>query len=87
MSESVQNLKYKVSSTLALNILSRFSYHHCRSYQLERLILRDCHWVTRDSLEYHTFKQGEPRQQQSFTKLSELSSQVSGQVDRWTLSF
>ena len=78
-SESVQNLKYNVSSTLALNILSR-------SYQLERLILRDCHWVTRDSLEYHTFKQGEPRQQQSFTKLSELSSQVSGQVDTLLLA-
>ena len=28
-------------------------------------------------LEYHTFKQGEPRQHQSQAKLSELSSQVS----------
>lgn len=29
-----------------------------RTYQLERIILRDCHWVSRDSIEYHIAKQG-----------------------------
>ena len=29
-----------------------------RTYQLARIILRDCHWVTRDSIEYHIAKQG-----------------------------
>ena len=28
------------------------------SYQLERLILRDCHWVTREALDYHSYQQG-----------------------------
>ena len=28
-----------------------------RTYQLQRLILRDCHWVTREAIEYHVHKQ------------------------------
>lgn len=28
------------------------------SYQLERLVLRDCHWVTREALDYHSHQQG-----------------------------
>ena len=31
-----------------------------RSYRLTRLILRDCHWVTREAVEYHALKQGVP---------------------------
>ena len=47
-----------------------------RSYQLERLILRDCHWVTRDAIEYHTFKQGLRRNDNLWGEtLSQLSSQ------------
>ena len=28
------------------------------SHHLERLILRDCHWVSKESIEYHAFHQG-----------------------------
>ena len=43
---------------LKYHSLKEAFFSNPRSHHLERLILRDCHWVSKESIEYHAFHQG-----------------------------